>query len=357
MKTIADAAIVGAGIAGLAAARRLQQQGLQVVLCEKSRGVGGRVATSRVEGCLADHGAQNIKPANSALEQMMLQELDTTDLLKIEQPVLLYAENGALLPPDPDHEAQPRYTYGRGIVSLPKLAAAQLSPAHTTLQLQTRIHRLKDAHESVQLLTDTGEVAADARVVILTAPLPQTAVLLAESIPLLNTPALPLLDRVRILRTVEYTQCLSVMLGYYTAPAAPAYALLAENRSADLLWLAFEHVKSPLRAPGLQALLIAQMGHRFSQYCYEEEDAMIAGRTLAEIEKLFGTAFSQPAWVQVKKWRYAQPVGKADFMQANDSEIAPRILVAGDGLRPERGRIHQAWQSGLDAAEEALKRL
>ena len=40
-----DVAIIGAGLAGLTCAQQLHQAGYRVVIVEKSRGVGGRVAT------------------------------------------------------------------------------------------------------------------------------------------------------------------------------------------------------------------------------------------------------------------------------------------------------------------------
>jgi len=45
---IHDVAIVGAGISGLSAAGRIRQAGLDVVILEKSRGLGGRASTRRM---------------------------------------------------------------------------------------------------------------------------------------------------------------------------------------------------------------------------------------------------------------------------------------------------------------------
>jgi predicted NAD/FAD-dependent oxidoreductase len=45
---LATCVVVGAGIAGLSAAEVLQARGVTVVVLEKSRGVGGRLATRRI---------------------------------------------------------------------------------------------------------------------------------------------------------------------------------------------------------------------------------------------------------------------------------------------------------------------
>ncbi len=51
-------AIIGAGVAGLAAARLLTASGVACTLFDKSRGLGGRLATRRVGALEFDHGAQ-----------------------------------------------------------------------------------------------------------------------------------------------------------------------------------------------------------------------------------------------------------------------------------------------------------
>ncbi len=54
----ADVVVVGAGLAGLACARRLQANGVAATVLEAGDGVGGRVRTDVVDGMLLDRGFQ-----------------------------------------------------------------------------------------------------------------------------------------------------------------------------------------------------------------------------------------------------------------------------------------------------------
>lgn len=56
--TDADVIVVGAGLAGLSAARHLEAAGRSVLVLEGAAEVGGRVRTDRVDGWLLDHGFQ-----------------------------------------------------------------------------------------------------------------------------------------------------------------------------------------------------------------------------------------------------------------------------------------------------------
>ncbi|MDG1899671.1 MAG: FAD-dependent oxidoreductase, partial [Phycisphaerales bacterium] len=65
--TIRSIAVVGAGPAGLVAAQRLSSAGHDVVVLEKSRGVGGRTSTRRSDSEVRfDHGCQFVSRIDSS---------------------------------------------------------------------------------------------------------------------------------------------------------------------------------------------------------------------------------------------------------------------------------------------------
>ena len=63
--------VVGAGLAGLTAARELRRAGRSVVVLEASDGLGGRVRTDRVDGHLVDRGFQVLFPAYPAYRRQL----------------------------------------------------------------------------------------------------------------------------------------------------------------------------------------------------------------------------------------------------------------------------------------------
>ncbi|MEI8238660.1 MAG: FAD-dependent oxidoreductase, partial [Actinomycetota bacterium] len=74
----ADVVVVGAGLAGLAAARAVQAPGRTVVVLEASDGVGGRVRTDLVDGYRLDRGFQVLLTAYPEVRRQL--DLDALQL-------------------------------------------------------------------------------------------------------------------------------------------------------------------------------------------------------------------------------------------------------------------------------------
>lgn len=67
---IYDFIVIGAGLSGLLVADNLQKNGHSVLVVEKSKSSGGRLATRRIESFFCDHGLQYFEP--TILQQTLL---------------------------------------------------------------------------------------------------------------------------------------------------------------------------------------------------------------------------------------------------------------------------------------------
>ncbi|MEV5545019.1 NAD(P)/FAD-dependent oxidoreductase [Streptomyces sp. NPDC052309] len=86
----ADVVVVGAGVAGLAAAHRLTSAGVATTVLEAAHGVGGRMATEKVDGFRLDRIGQLLSTAYPELR--LTPGLDGLALLPFAPGVLLHSE-------------------------------------------------------------------------------------------------------------------------------------------------------------------------------------------------------------------------------------------------------------------------
>lgn len=88
LPTTAEVVVVGAGVAGLAAARHLSAAGLEVVVVEASDGVGGRVRSDVVGAFRVDRGFQLVNPAYPEVEKVM--DVEALDLQPFDAGVAVH---------------------------------------------------------------------------------------------------------------------------------------------------------------------------------------------------------------------------------------------------------------------------
>jgi phytoene dehydrogenase-like protein len=87
-----DVLIIGAGIAGLTAAKVLKQAGKRIKIIEASDSVGGRVKTDVVEGFLLDHGFQVLLTAYPEAKQFL--DYDALDLRAFDPGAFIMNKKG-----------------------------------------------------------------------------------------------------------------------------------------------------------------------------------------------------------------------------------------------------------------------
>jgi renalase len=336
-------AIIGAGLAGLAAARRLRElrPAVETTIYEKSRGLGGRAATRRRAGCVFDHGAQLFRTPSDALFQLVRGELPAEDLHAIEGSVWVFDQTNTIAEGDPMQNREPKWTYRDGISRLGKLLGAGLA-----IRTETRIARLEREHAGYRLIDVEGRAVGSADAVLLTPPAPQSADILraSEVDPALRAQLANELER------ASYRRCISLTLAYPQPIARPFYALVNADRAHPISWLALEHLKGAERCPPGQSLLIAQMAAGWSLARWDATPEALVAEAADLVSALLDEELRAPAWSDIQRWRYALPDTGCDFAALNAAGASVGLFFAGDytaGL----GRVHLAIEQGWRAAE------
>jgi predicted NAD/FAD-dependent oxidoreductase len=316
--------VVGAGVAGLAAARKIQQAGHVVAVFEASDRPGGRAATYRIGPYIFDHGATSVAPRGMGIEQEILEVLDTVDLVEITRPIHVH-EGRRTFPGSAEKNSVKRYTYRQGIEQLGVLLCEGLDV------------RFRQPIEKIEKPGDGGYVLDGVHfdAVVVTPPVPEARELLPERRPLDNA---------------TYRQVISIMLAYDQPLDRPFHALIDPEQVVPLTWLSIESLKSPGRAPEGHTALVAQMSANYSRMRWEAGEDLIYQETLVDVSRLLGQEFARPIERAIHRWQHAQPEQTAIFERVNPPGAT--LVVAGDGTMG--GRIELAYESGLKAAERLL---
>lgn len=295
-----DVAIIGAGLAGITCAQQLHQAGYKVVVLEKSRGVGGRMATRRLQETLVDHGVPYLEPQGKFLSQL-IESLCDRGILEVWTDTI-YKFNSPSLIPDARY---PRYIAPTGITAVAKFLATGLE-----IWLNRLVETITPTPEKIWHLTlnsidDTNNYLM-AKAVVVAIPAPQALILL-DPLTQIGLSSL-FLDN---LRSVKFNPCFSVIAGYSTqrqqdlAQLNLSWKSLSFPQHPDLAWIGLDSSKRP---DPTSPIFVLHSTADFAQNYLDATDLNPAGELLlSHAAQLLIPWLNSPDWFQVHRWRYAFP--------------------------------------------------
>lgn len=304
-------AIIGAGIAGLTAANDLRDAGITCTVFEKSRGLGGRMATRRTDSAAFDHGAQYVT-ARSARFRSLLEH---------------WRNEGTAA----------EWLPGKWVGTPGMTAPARSLARNLRVVSACRINGITGKPGAWQLAADaTTPVSIEPNVfdaVILAMPAPQIVPLATSAGAHFNE-----LDR------VHYAPCLTLMLGF-DSPVAMHEPFITPA-DGPLAWIARNNSK-PGRA-SLPDTIVAQATPGWSRAHIDAPIDLITQELLHAVSRHIGSA--TPTTSMVQRWRYARVEQTAGVACLWDPVY--RIGACGDWALG--ARVECAFDSGAALASAII---
>lgn len=334
MKKQRHIAIVGAGMAGAAAAAELRQHGMMVTVFEKSRGAGGRMSSKRTSYGPLDFGAQYftarspkfIKQTESWLQQGHAAPWAFTP----------YVWDGHRLHASADQ--QTRYV---GIPSMHAPIKALLNDV--VLHTETRISECdyQQSNDSSaqqaqwQLTSSDGAMYCGFDGLVITTPLAQAKQLIA-------------LPELHALPDSLMAPCWALQLVTERTLDVPIQGIFVQQ--GPLRWVSCQSAKPSRHVSGRQIWLV-HFTAEFSQANLDIDIQELKALACLELERMFGHAL-QVDDMFAQRWMYATINDTIinDTFPAHGvlTDMSRQLVIAGDWCAG--GRIENAYLTGIQAA-------
>lgn len=314
--------IVGAGAAGLMAARTLQAAGHDTVLFDKGRSVGGRLATRRIGEARLDHGAQ------------FFTARDPRFLALVEQ----WARDGVVREwcrGFDGHDGFPRYVATNGMNALAKHMASGLDVRCSSLVFGVTRPTAAAGNQWVITLDDASTTVVDA--LIMTCPIPQTfSLLFGAEVSMPET-----------LWRTDYDRTLALLVTLDGPGVVPSPGGVQASQDDDPVF----HFIGDNAAKGISRVsaLTFHATAAWSLEHWEDDPATTTANLLAAAAPWTGAATVVEH--QLKRWRFATPrsIWPDPYWSPDD---LPTLAVAGDAFAGPK--VEGAMLSGIAAAEALI---
>lgn len=341
-------AIIGAGMAGVVAARTLTQAGHRVTLLEKSRGFGGRMSTRRSDFGGFDHGAQYFTVRDPRFQKAL--DLTAQGVVAPWQAntVRVLDDGGRVLAAAPAPK-DIRYVATPGMNALVAHWAAPLvqglGDAQVLLNTRvTRIERDRLNAQRWQLRCESTTTEAVASPVLGGFDKVLVAVPHVQALDLLRASQLAVGWQEQ-LEAVRVAPCWTLMLAFPHAVGGAAFGPswhAARSSHHRIAWLARENSK-----PGRSAVerWTVQASPAWSERHLEDDEERVKAKLLKGFAEITGIR-TDPTHAAVHRWRYAQTEQALGVSHLLDR--AAGLGLCGDWCLGNR--VEAAFVSGLELA-------
>ncbi|MEX2605380.1 MAG: FAD-dependent oxidoreductase [Gracilimonas sp.] len=328
-------AVIGAGISGLTAGRILDKAGHEVVVFEKSRGFGGRLAT-RMGGSenqqKIDHGVTHFTASSPEFREL-IEELSGKDIITTwEGDFAHFDKNGkvSLL-----EKTSPYYIAPNGMNTIGKHLGRNLD-----IRLNTKVGGLTHIGENRRkkrswMLNFPTALTESADAVIIAAPARQAYALLNTTIDEIET-----LKLVREIDEVEYESQFALSVSFNEAELPEWNALECEGDVIE--WISNESTK---RNDKDGKSFVVQTTSEFAKKHIGTDREKVEEIILDRLAQILGGWAALPDWKQLHFWRYSRaskPLNH-DFMEIRGNDT-PLALVGG---YMNGNTVESAYLSGL----------
>jgi renalase len=353
-----DVLVVGAGLAGLAAARDLTSAGHHVLVLEKSRGVGGRAATKRLELSRinvgkthlesivrADHGAQFFTVRNERFQTMVGQLSAQGIVREWARGFPKLSESGL----EQRTSLNPRYICPPGMSALGKsIRDGNGEEPALEVELGALVSAVWRSSHGWTAVLENGEMR-HGKALVVNVPAPQALNLLHRS---LNA------DGIAALSAVRFDPCWAVIAALETHPE-PGWKGV-EIDHPMLAWASLDHTKREVDAP---PVLVLHATPAWSLEHLEQRPETVLAPLLHTAEGLLGAWVGKRLAAVAHRWRYALPTVTlpGSFLAQDNLVVCGDWCAApGNPLEPTgRGtpRVETALESGWASALYLQERL
>ncbi|MEC9372245.1 MAG: FAD-dependent oxidoreductase [Planctomycetota bacterium] len=322
-------AVIGAGVAGSAAARALHDHGHHVTLFDKGRGPGGRASTRRTDDHRFDHGAQYFTARDPQFKRLVESWIHEGAAAEWTARFIHLTENGPATSPN-----EPRYV---GVPAMNRIVAHL--QCDLNIHFNRRVASIDREANNWRLAFEDNSTESEFDALILAAPAPQSAALLEDVAPELAVQA----------RSATMKTCWAAMLAF-DEPLPLDFDAARVETNCPLTWIARDASK-PHRADAETWIL-----HASPEWSEQnlESSAESAARTLtAAFFDCVDIKTRTPRFSAAHRWRHAlvdRPVGQPTLF-----DPALNLACCGDWLIGPR--IESAFLSGSAAAGRILAAL